>query len=153
MQLLFHNEIKTNGSKKMELCYVTWWYLRAWLLLWRTLNIQGKGGTVLHSSGWCWAEVKPAGCAGRGRWVSAVGPFPGTEASDKGPADSVSCLQEPECSEVWTGVLKYLRHTLTAPLHLAMFAAYRPKPEPSDTEEVFPLRFRGLSKYLLISVP
>lgn len=51
------------------------------------------------------------------------------------------------------GVLKCLGHTLAAPLHLAVFAAYRPKPEPSDTEEVFPLRFRGLSKYLLISVP
>lgn len=49
-------------------------------------------------------------------------------------------------------VRKCLRRTLTTLLNLTMFAMYKPKLEPFDTEEVFPLSFRGLSKCLLISV-
>lgn len=49
-------------------------------------------------------------------------------------------------------LLKCFGSTLTTLLNLTMFAMYKPKLEPFDTEEVFPLSFRGLSKCLLISV-
>lgn len=97
--------------------------------------------------------MKPAGSAARGQWILAVEPFPGGESSHKGPADSVSSLQELGVFQGLGLSIEMSQTALTALLHVAMFPAYRPKLESSDTEEVFPLRFRGLSKYLLISVP
>lgn len=128
---LLHREIKADGSRR-------WSCAGPWSLSGVAAAVPGTAHPRARPGLWgCWS---PGLCWSR---LMALIPSQGT-ARDQHPPRSVTGVGRS------AGMPQTHSHRSAA---LNSVCSTQTQTGTSDTEEVFPLRFRGLSKYLLISAP